>query len=101
MIGNSNVNTNFPHKFVLTDRQVSRLSKDFLNNKSDNTKLSKTQLPKIVQLGEVLGILSEPSLKAVLPLRKNVLKTLAKKCFETAAASAADRKKHKTFSYQG
>lgn len=101
MTGDSNLNTNFSHKFLLTDRQVSRLSKDFLNNKSDNTKLSKTQLPKIVQLGEVLVILSESSLKAVLPLLKNVLKPLAKKCFDTAAASAADREIHKTFSDQG
>ena len=54
-----------------------------------------------MQLGEVLVILSEPSLKAVLPLLKNVLKPLAKKCFDTAAASAADREIHKTFSDQG
>ena len=34
MVGNSNDNTNFPHKLLLTDRQVAKIRKDFSNNLS-------------------------------------------------------------------
>ena len=40
--GNSNDETNFLHKLLLTDRQVSRLRKALENNLSANMKLSKT-----------------------------------------------------------
>ena len=47
-IGDSNDETNFSHKSLLTtDRQVSGLRKTFANNSSANIKLSKTQLSKI------------------------------------------------------
>ena len=46
----SNDETNFPHKFLLTVRQVSRLHKAFANNSSANTKLSKTQISTMEQL---------------------------------------------------
>ena len=36
--------TNFPHKLVLTNRQVSNLLKAFANHLSADIKLSKTQL---------------------------------------------------------
>ena len=36
VIGNSNDKTNFPHKFLLTDRQDFRLRKAFVNNSSAN-----------------------------------------------------------------
>ena len=42
MIGNNE--TNFPHKLLLTDRQVLNLRKSFTNNSSADIKLSKTQL---------------------------------------------------------
>ena len=42
MIGNSNDETDFPHKLLLTNTQVSRLSKDFANGSSTNLKLMKT-----------------------------------------------------------
>ena len=42
MIGNNE--TNFPHKLLLTDRQVLSLRKSFTNNSSADIKLSKTQL---------------------------------------------------------
>ena len=42
MIGNSNDQTNFPHKLLLTNRQVANLRKFFENNSSTNIKLSKT-----------------------------------------------------------
>ena len=52
VIGDSNYETNFPHKLLFTDTQVSRLRKDFPSNSSANTKLLKTQLFKMVELRE-------------------------------------------------
>ena len=51
MIGNSDNETNFPHKLLLTNRQVAYLHKVFANNSSTDFKLSKTQLSKIMQSG--------------------------------------------------
>ena len=42
MIGNSNDETNFPHKLFLTNKQVANLCKAFGNNLSANIKLSDT-----------------------------------------------------------
>ena len=47
MIGDSNDETNFPHKLLLTDRQVSNIRKAFSNNSSADIKFSKTQLSKM------------------------------------------------------
>ena len=41
MIGDNE--TNFPHKLLLTNRQVSNIRKAFSNNSSTDIKLSKTQ----------------------------------------------------------
>ena len=41
--GNSNDETNFPHKLLLTKTQASRLCKVFANNWPGNLKLSKSQ----------------------------------------------------------
>ena len=49
--GNSNDETNFPYKLLLTDSQVSKICKAFANGSSANIKFSKTQVSKIVQLG--------------------------------------------------
>ena len=49
MVGNSNDNTNFPHKLLLTDRQVANTRKAFANNLSTDVKFSKTQLLKMSQ----------------------------------------------------
>ena len=43
---NPNDQSNFPHKLLLTNTQVLRLRKAFVNNSSANIKLSKTQLHK-------------------------------------------------------
>ena len=51
MIGNSNDETNFPHKLLLTNRQVANLRKVFPNYLSTDIKLSKTQLSRMIQLG--------------------------------------------------
>ena len=63
VVCDSNDENNFPHKLLLTNTQVSRLPKAFSNNFSDNIKLSKTQLHKILQSGGFLGRLLEPLLK--------------------------------------
>ena len=54
MIGNSDNETNFPRKLLLTNRGMANLRNSFANNLSTNIKLSKTQLPKIVQSGGFL-----------------------------------------------
>ena len=53
-VGDSNDETNFPHKLLLTNTHVSRLLKVFANGSSANVKFSKTQLSKMVQIGSVL-----------------------------------------------
>ena len=44
--------TNFPHKLLLTNRQVANLGK--ANYLSADIKLSKTQLSKMIQSGRIL-----------------------------------------------
>ena len=91
--------TNFPHKLLLTNRQVSNLHKAFANHLPADIKLSKTQLSKMIQSGGFLGRLFGPLLKTGLPLINNVTKPLAKSELIplglTAAASAADAGIHK------
>lgn len=48
-MGDANDATNFPHKSVLTNRQVSCLHKAFANNSSASVKLSTTQIYKTIQ----------------------------------------------------
>ena len=99
MIGNSDDENSFPHKLLLTNRQVSNLCKAFANHSWTDIKLSKTQLSKMTQSGGFLGRLLGPLLKTGLPLIKNVIKPLAKSVLIplglTAAASAADAGIHK------
>ena len=68
VVGDSNDENNFPYKLLLTNTQVSKLREAFANGSSANTKLSKTQLHKIGQSGELLGRLLGPLLKTGLPL---------------------------------
>ena len=49
IIGNSDDETNFPHKLLLSNRQVANICKAFANKSSANIKLSKTQLSKMIQ----------------------------------------------------
>ena len=51
MIGNSDDETNFPHKLLLTNRQVANLSKAFVIRTSTDIKLSKVQLTKMQKCG--------------------------------------------------
>ena len=97
MIGDNE--TNFPHKLLLTNRQVSNLRKAFANHLSTDIKLSKTQLSKMIQSGGFLSRLLGPLLKTGLPLIKNVIKPIAKSVLIplglNAAASTADTGIHK------
>ena len=43
LIGNSNVEANFPHKSLLTNTSASKIRKTFTNGLSANIKFSKTQ----------------------------------------------------------
>ena len=74
IVGDSNDENNFPHKISLTNTQVQRLCKAFVNNSEANIELS--------------------LLKTGLPLKKNVLKPLTKSGLiplgKTAAASGTD-----------
>ena len=92
MIGDDE--TNFSHKLLLTNRQVSNLFKGFSNNLSADIKLSKTQLSNMIQPEGFLGRLLGPLLKTGLLLIKNVIKPLTKSVLIalglTSAASAAD-----------
>ena len=90
IVGNSKDNTNFPHKLLLTDRQVANVRKTFANNLSTDVKFSKIQLLKMMQsggfLGNLLSKLTGPLMKVAMTLAKNVLASLGL----TAAMSAID-----------
>ena len=58
----------------------------FNNNMSNDLKLSKIQISKIIQSGGFLGSLLSKLMKVAIPLAKNVLAPLG----ITAAASAID-----------
>ena len=47
LIRNSNDETNFPHKLLSTDTQVSKIRKAFIIGSSANIEFSKSQLSKI------------------------------------------------------
>ena len=99
MIGNSDDETNFLHKLLLTNRQVANLRKAFANYLSTDVKLSKTQLSKMIKSGGFRGKRLGPLLRTGLPLMKIVIQPLAKNVLIplglTAAASAADAGIHK------
>ena len=96
LIGNSDDETNFTHKLLLTNRQVGNLGKLLLaKHTSTDIKLSKTQLSKMIQSGGFIGRVLEPLLRTGLPLMKSVIKPWTKRVLvplaltATAAAAAA------------
>ena len=97
MIGDDG--NNFPHKLLLTNRQVANLHKAFADKSSTDIKLSKTQISKMIQSVGFLGRILSPLLETELPLIKNVIKPLARIVLIslglTAGASAADAGIHK------
>ena len=89
MIGKSDDETNFPHKLLLTNRQVVNLRKSFANDLSTHIRLSKTQLSKTVESGGFIGRLGGLLLKVGLPLMKKVVKPLAKSVLIPLGLTAA------------
>ena len=87
IVGNSDDEAIFPHKLLLTNRQILSLRKVFNNHTSADIKFSKAQLTKM-QKGGFLRFLA-PLLKSGLPLLKSVIKPLGMLGL-TAAASATD-----------
>ena len=87
VIGNPDDEANFPHKLLLTNRQVANFRKAFANHTSTDIKLPKAQLTKM-QKGGFLRLLA-PLLKSRLPLLKSVIKPLGVLAL-TTAASATD-----------
>ena len=97
VIGDSNDETNFPHKLLLTDRQVSKLCKAFANNSSANIKLSKTQISKIVQSGQFLGELDISLAKSVFEAEIKV----AKKTEDILKVIKSQRRIQRLFGHNG
>ena len=93
VVGDSNDENKFPHKFLLTNTQVLKTRKAFANGSSANTKLSKTHLLKLGESGGFLGRLLGPLLKTGSLFLGNILKPLAQSVLLplglTAAAAAA------------
>ena len=87
MIDNSDDEANFPHKLLLTNRQVANLRKAFANYTISDIKLSKAQLTKVQKDGFFRFL--APLLKSGLPLLKSVIKPLGMLAL-TVAASATD-----------
>ena len=77
-VGDSTDENNFAHKLLLTNTQVSKIRKAFVNNSLTDINLSKIQLYKITQSGGFGRRFLGPLLKTRLPLMGNLLKTLAK-----------------------
>ena len=71
-----------PHDLLLKTWQKTKLRNAFNNNMSTDLKLSREQIPKIIQSGGFLG----PLMKVAVTLAKNTLVPLG----ITAAASAID-----------
>ena len=89
----------FPHKPLLTNRQVVNFRKAFANKLSTDIMLSKTQLAKLIQTGRALDRRISSLWKTSFPLTKNIIQLLAKSVLislgSTAVASAADVGIHK------
>ena len=92
MIGNSDDETIFPHKLLLTNSEVANLRKNFVYHKSTDIKLSKAQLTKM-QKNVFLSFLAL-LLKSELALLKSVIKPMGMIGL-TAAASGTDARINK------
>ena len=62
LIVNSNVESNFPHKILLADTQVSKILNAFASSSSANIKFSKTELFKMIKseacLTDITGLVN-------------------------------------------
>ena len=75
MIGNSDDEISFPHKLLLTDRQVANLRKALTTHQLV-LNCQKQDYLRLIQYGGFLGRLLGPLLKTGLPLLKSVIKPL-------------------------
>ena len=82
MKGNSDDETNFPHKLLLTNRQVANLCKAFTNYLSIDIKLSETRLSKVIQSGGFLSRLLAVTKKRITTNEK-CFSTISSKCFNS------------------
>ena len=89
MFDNLDDETNFPHKLLLTNRQVANPRRAFASHTSTYIKLSKTQLSRMIQSGGCLGRLVSPLLKTGLPLTKSSIQPLAKSVLIPLGLTAA------------
>ena len=62
-----NMETNFPHKLLVNNRQVANLCKAFASYLLTGIKLLKTQLSQMIKSGRFIGRLLGPLLKTGLP----------------------------------
>ena len=76
-VGESNDETNYLHKLLLINTQVSKIRQAFPNELSAIIKFSKLQLSRTIQLGVFLSRLLVLLLKTGLPVIGNVRKPLA------------------------
>ena len=67
-----------PHELLLTTWQKTKLRNAFNNNISTDLTHSRGHISKIIESGGFLARLLGPLLKTGLPLKKNVIKSLAK-----------------------
>ena len=67
-VGESNDETNYPHKLSLINTQVSNINKAFPNELSANINFPKLQLSRMIELGRFLSRLLGLLLKAGLPV---------------------------------
>ena len=59
LIGNSNDETNCPHKLLLTKTQILKIRKAFANGSSAIMTIKKTQMSRMIQSGGFLADTSE------------------------------------------
>ena len=79
--GSSNNKTNFRHKLLLANKQVSKIRKAFANGSSAKIRVSKTQLSNFLQLG---GYRPGPSmLPDITPLADAIINSLVKELQNT------------------
>ena len=102
-IVDSNYETDYSQKLIITDTHLSRFHEAFANSSSATIKLSNSKLYQMARIGGFLGKLLGPLLKTGLSLMKNVLKLLAKCALIPLrlieSASVADTKIHKYRSF--
>ena len=65
---------NLSHELLLITRQTTKLRNTFENNMSTDVKLSRAQIPEVIQSGGFLGSLlirlGDPLMRVAVPLRK-------------------------------